>query len=139
MQTSLVEFLTETDIESAMYKMAATFGDKVNQIKVKTLFNILLQQSDRASNELEAEILGPYVRQFDGKWIQLFHTKVDHAQIMAISDPSNIIRDVEVGENNHLLYADMYMSRNKDHGVFGFPDSEVYSDNLDHLQEIGKW
>ena len=42
MQTSLVEFLTETDIESAMYKMAATFGDKVNQIKVKTLFNILL-------------------------------------------------------------------------------------------------
>jgi len=121
MQTSLVEFLTETDIESAMYKMAATFGDK---------------QSDRASNELEAEILGPYVRQFDGKWIQLFHTKVDHAQIMAISDPSNIIRDVEVGENNHLLYADMYMSRNKDHGVFGFPDSEVYSDNLDHLQEI---
>ena len=80
--------------------------------------------------------MGPYIRQFDGKWIQIL-SESDHDQIMATSEHNDQIREIQFNDNNYLLYLNMYESRNQNHGVFGFPDSEVYSDSLDHLQDSG--
>ena len=98
------------------------------KLKLKLIIKV---SYGRAENEIEAEVLGPYVRQFDGKWVLIVEGSY-------VNDALNETKTIDFAEDNKIIFADYFTSRNKDFGVFGVPDSEVYSDNLDHIQGQGK-
>ena len=55
-----------------------------------------------------------------------------------MNDALNETKTINFADDNKVFFADYFTSRNKDFGVFGVPDSEVYSDNLEHIQDQGK-
>ena len=82
--------------------------------------------------EVEAEVVnGKYVRQFDGKWIVLNDESYDIFQ--DISEKHQNLMNVQGDASTRMLIKIGPEARNLEFGIFGVPDSEVFSDNVDHL------
>merc|ERR1712131_239093 len=97
-----------------------------------------LNPSKRIANEslgfleVEAEVVNnKYVRQFDGKWIILNDESYDIFQ--DISEKHLNLMNVQGDKSTRMLIKIGPEARNLEFGVFGVPDSEVFSDNVDHL------
>lgn len=122
MSTSLIDTLQETDIEGIWYKIKAFFNKK---------------QSKRGFFDIEAEVVLPYVRQFDGKWIKIENgDEFDIENYIETELENGELLNIEKYENHFIITASILRAQNLEFGIFGVPDSEVYSDNLDYHQNI---
>merc|ERR1712168_246009 len=101
-----------------------------------------LNPSKRTANEslgfleVEAEIVnGTFVRQFDGKWIVPNDEGYDILQ--DIPEKHRNLMTLQGDGTNNLWIRKLFKigpeARNLEFGIFGVPDSEVFSDNVDHL------
>jgi len=123
--TSIVDSLSEADFVGNFWKAIAI----LNPSKGTTPLGFL---------EVEAEIVGKFVRQFDGKWIELNDESYDvfadipseHLELMTIN--VNV-----TGDSTRIVVGPE--ARNLEFGIFGVPDSEVFSDNIEHLSADAKW
>lgn len=118
---SVVDTISEADIEGNFWQAIAA-----------------LNPSKRIANEslgfleVEAEVVnGKFVRQFDGKWIVLNDESYDIFQ--DISEKHQNLMNVQGDASSRMLIKIGPEARNLEFGIFGVPDSEVFSDNIDHL------
>merc|ERR1712168_1040351 len=107
-----------------------------------------LNPSKRTANEslgfleVEAEIVnGTFVRQFDGKWIVPNDEGYDILQ--DIPEKHRNLMTLQGDGTNNLWIRKLFKigpeARNLEFGIFGVPDSEVFSDNVDHLKVDTTW
>jgi len=118
---SVVDTISEADIEGNFWQAVAA-----------------LNPSKRIANEslgfleVEAEVVnGKFIRQFDGKWVVLNDESYDIFQ--DISEKHKNLMNVQGDASTRMLIKIGPEARNLEFGIFGVPDSEVFSDNVDHL------
>jgi len=118
---SVVDTISEADIEGNFWQAVAA-----------------LNPSKRIANEslgfleVEAEVVnGKFVRQFDGEWVVLNDESYDIFQ--DISEKHQNLMNVQGDASTRMLIKVGPEARNLEFGIFGVPDSEVFSDNVDHL------
>ena len=86
--------------------------------------------------EIEAEILFPYVRQFDGKWVKIAEASFDvDAYLGQLENSALLTVEKKTPISYHITAGPR--ARNLNFGILGVPDSEVYSDNLDYYHGQG--
>jgi hypothetical protein len=120
MSSSMIETLQESDLEAIDYKIKAFFNKKPSKL---------------GFFDIEAEVVFPYVRQFDGKWIKIQDDSFDIENYIS-SLANKQLLNVEKYENNFIITASSLRANNLEFGIFGVPDTEVYSDDIEYQKEI---
>ena len=135
MSSSMIETLQESDLEAIYYKIKAFFNKKVSTTHFNHVVTSRFQPSKLGYFDIEAEVVFPYVRQFDGKWIKIQDDSFDIENYIS-SLANKQLLNVEKYENNFIITASSLRANNLDFGIFGVPDTEVYSDDIEYQKEL---
>ena len=131
----MVDTISEADIEGNFWQAVAALNPSKRIVRfffAQLLLTIFKANESLGFLEVEAEVVnGKYVRQFDGKWIVLNDESYDIFQ--DISEKHQNLMNVQGDASTRMLIKIGPEARNLEFGIFGVPDSEVFSDNVDHL------
>ena len=136
----MVDTISEADIEGNFWQAVAALNPSKRTVRflsqTQPLLTIFKANESLGFLEVEAEIVDrKFVRQFDGKWIVLNDEGYDILQDIPEKHRSLMTLQGD-GTNNlsrRMLFKIGPEARNLEFGIFGVPDSEVFSDNFDHL------
>ena len=136
----MVDTISEADIEGNFWQAVAALNPSKRTERflsqTQPLLTIFKANESLGFLEVEAEIVDrKFVRQFDGKWIVLNDEGYDILQDIPEKHRSLMTLQGD-GTNNlsrRMLFKIGPEARNLEFGIFGVPDSEVFSDNVDHL------
>ena len=136
----MVDTISEADIEGNFWQAVAALNPSKRTVRflsqTQPLLTIFKANESLGFLEVEAEIVDrKFVRQFDGKWIVLNDEGYDILQDIPEKHRSLMTLQGD-GTNNlsrRMLFKIGPEARNLEFGIFGVPDSEVFSDNVDHL------
>jgi len=136
----VVDTISEADIEGNFWQAVAALNPSKRTVRflsqTQPLLTIFKANESLGFLEVEAEIVDrKFVRQFDGKWIVLNDEGYDILQDIPEKHRSLMTLQGD-GTNNlsrRMLFKIGPEARNLEFGIFGVPDSEVFSDNVDHL------
>ena len=143
----MVDTISEADIEGNFWQAVAALNPSKRTVRFLSqtqwlslnpfwLPGIFKANESLGFLEVEAEIVnGTFVRQFDGKWIVLNDEGYDILQ--DIPEKHQKLMTLQGDGTNNLWIRKLFKigpeARNLEFGIFGVPDSEVFSDNVDHL------
>ena len=136
----MVDTISEADIEGNFWQAVAALNPSKRTVRflsqTQPLLTIFKANESLGFLEVEAEIVDrKFVRQFDGKWIVLNDEGYDI--LLDIPEKHRSLMTLQGDGTNNLSRRMLFKigpeARNLEFGIFGVPDSEVFSDNVDHL------
>ena len=132
---SVVDTISEADVEGNFWQAVAALNPSKRIVRLSRIqLRLTYFQANESLGflEVEAEVInGKFVRQFDGEWVVLNDVSYDIFQ--DISEKHQNLMTVQGDASTRMLIKIGPEARNLEFGIFGVPDSEVFSDNVDHL------